>query len=109
MFHCVCFSGFQVFLLSGRCDFGHLRTHRDLKDVVKCIRMVLLVLTAKIWRLGIRSFLSWFEGGVQVMLIGLSSFDVGSQGLAEDRKGRKGKKKKKGHMLNEDDLGSDPA
>lgn len=37
------------------------------------------------------------------MLIGLSSFDVGSQGLAEDRKGRKGRRKKKGHMLNEDD------
>ena len=44
-----------------------------------------------------------------VMLIGLSSFDVGSQGLAEDRKGRKGRKKKKGHMLNEDDPGLDPA
>ena len=44
-----------------------------------------------------------------VMLIGLSSFDVGSQGLAKDRKGRKGRKKKKGHMLNEDDPGSDPA
>lgn len=53
--------------------------------------------------------MSWFEGGVQVMLIGLSSFDVRSQGLAEDRKGRKGRRKKKGHMLNEGDPGSDPA
>ena len=33
-----------------------------------------------------------------VMLIGLSSFDVGSQGLAEDRNGRKGRKKKKEHV-----------
>lgn len=42
------------------------------------------------------------------MLIGLSSFDVGSQGLAEDEKaGREGGRK--GHMLNEDDPGSDPA